>query len=155
MSVSVTDVHGLEPWCQKWRYSLPWKQHFHWAMPFSWYSSHLKFDWWISFKVFKLSYITYFHYYYYHNSDQTWFSYPLTFAWSLENSSGSAGLSDSGFNTSLAAQQLLVNIMFETYINIRFNHGFEVFNVGCGPRSILMTDAKQRALISTEGCNQC
>ena len=38
--------------------------------------------------------------------------------------------------------------------NIRFNHGFEVFNIGCGPRSTLKPDAKQRALISTEGHNQ-
>ena len=30
-----------------------------------------------------------------------------------------------------------------TYMNIRFNHGFSVFNVGCGPRSILMPDAKR------------
>ena len=28
--------------------------------------------------------------------------------------------------------------------NIRFNHGFEVFNVCSGPRSILMPDAKRK-----------
>ena len=37
--------------------------------------------------------------------------------------------------------------------NIRFNHGFEVFNICCDLRSILMSDAKLRALISTEGRN--
>ena len=40
-------------------------------------------------------------------------------------------------------------------MNIRINHGFSVFNVCCGPRSIFMLDAKQRALISIEGRNQC
>ena len=33
--------------------------------------------------------------------------------------------------------------------NIRFNHGFEVFNVCCGARSILKLNAKRRALILT------
>ena len=38
--------------------------------------------------------------------------------------------------------------------NIRFNQGFEVVNVCCGPRSILMPDAKQRALILPENRNK-
>ena len=37
---------------------------------------------------------------------------------------------------------------------ITFNHGFSVFNVDCGPRSILMPCASRRALILTSGHNQ-
>ena len=33
-------------------------------------------------------------------------------------------------------------------INARFSHRFSVFNLGCGPWSILMPDMKRRALIS-------
>ena len=38
--------------------------------------------------------------------------------------------------------------------NTRFNHGFEVFNVCWGLRSILMPDAWRRALILTKGRNK-
>ena len=41
-----------------------------------------------------------------------------------------------------------------TVDNIRFNYGFEVFNVCCGPRSTLMSDATWRAIVSTEGHNK-
>ena len=41
-----------------------------------------------------------------------------------------------------------------TTTNQSFNHGFEVFNVCCGPRSILMPEVKQTLLISTEGHNK-
>ena len=34
---------------------------------------------------------------------------------------------------------------------ITFNHAFLVFNVYCGPQSILMPSASCRVLISTEG----
>ena len=40
------------------------------------------------------------------------------------------------------------------HLHVCFNHGFVMVNVCCGPRSILMPDAKRRALISTEGCNK-
>ena len=36
-----------------------------------------------------------------------------------------------------------VNMQFGQF-NIRFNHGFEVFNVCCGPISLLMPDLKRR-----------
>ena len=37
---------------------------------------------------------------------------------------------------------------------ITFNHGFSVFNVGSGPRSILMPSSSRQASISTSGRNQ-
>ena len=37
---------------------------------------------------------------------------------------------------------------------IIFNHECSVFNVCCGPMSILIPDAKQRASISTSGRNK-
>ena len=37
---------------------------------------------------------------------------------------------------------------------IRLGLGFEVFNACCGLRSILMPDAKQMPLISTQGRNK-
>ena len=40
--------------------------------------------------------------------------------------------------------------------NIRFNHGFEVFNVCCGPIEVDINArrTKQRSLISTKGRNE-
>ena len=40
------------------------------------------------------------------------------------------------------------------YIMITFNHGLEVFNVCCGPRSILMPSTLCWALISPSGRNK-
>ena len=38
--------------------------------------------------------------------------------------------------------------------SVRFNYGFDVFNICCDPRSVLMLDAKRRALRLTEGYNK-
>ena len=39
--------------------------------------------------------------------------------------------------------------------NIRFNHGFEEYNVCCGPRSILMPDAENPSLNVITHSNHC
>ena len=60
-----------------------------------------------------------------------------------------------GDNIRIIVENKLINGLEIRSVIITFNHGFSVFNVSCGPWSILMPSASRRALISTSGHNRC
>ena len=63
-----------------------------------------------------------------------------------------------GENIGITVENKHINgleINLECYcVIITFSHGFSVFKICCGPRSILMPFASCRALISTPGRNK-